>query len=297
LRAVDNVSFEVAASGIVGLIGPNGAGKSTILRVLATFLQPTSGRVAVGGFDGVADPARVRQCIGYLPENLPVQNETRIDEYLWFRAQLKGISRRGRRTEIDRCLEACQLTAVRRRLIGRLSHGFRRRVGLADALLARPRVLILDEPTIGLDPLQVRQTREVLRKLAVDCTVLLSTHLLAEAEGLCQRALVLMQGRLVSDVQMADLRQGAGFEIEVAGPPAECESLLQSLPGVSSVARLATDGLWNTFAVAGKDVRLREQAARECLLRGWGLRELRGISGTLEDHFVRLAVRGRREAA
>jgi ABC-2 type transport system ATP-binding protein len=297
LRAVDDVSFEIAPGGIVGLIGPNGAGKSTILRILATFLRPTSGRVAVGGFDGVADPARVRQCIGYLPESLPIQNQVRIEEYLWFRAQLKGVSRRGRGPEIDRCLEVCQLSTVRRRLIGRLSQGFRRRVGLADALLARPRILILDEPTIGLDPLQVRQTRDVLRTLAANCTVLLSTHLLAEAEGLCQRVLVLMQGRLVSDVQMSELRHGAGFEIEVEGPSAECESLLKSLPEVTSVARVGTTGSWHTFAVAGNNIRLRELAAGECLRRGWGLRELRAISGTLEDHFVRLAVRVRREAA
>jgi ABC-2 type transport system ATP-binding protein len=297
LRAVDNVSFEIVPGAIVGLIGPNGAGKSTILRMLATFLRPTSGRVAVGGFDCLTDAASVRQCIGYLPENLPVQNEARIEEYLSFRAKLKGISRRERQTEIGRCLDACQLTTVRRRLIGRLSQGFRRRVGLADALLARPPVLILDEPTIGLDPLQVHETRAALRKLSENCTVVLSTHLLAEAEGLCQRVLVLMQGRLVSDVQMDDLRQGAGFEIELAGPPTECESLLKTLPGVSSVALVATNGVWQTFAVTGNDVRLREQAARECLRRGWGLRELRRISGTLEDHFVRLAVRGGREAA
>ncbi len=206
LRAVDNVSFEIPAPGITGLIGPNGAGKSTILRILATFLAPTSGNAAVAGFDCVAQSASVRHAIGYLPESLPAQNEARVEEYLSFRAQLKGISRRERRAEIERCLTNCQLTAVRRRLIGRLSQGFRRRVGLADALLARPRVLLLDEPTIGLDPLQVRHTRELLIGLAESCTVLLSTHLLAEAEGLCQRVLVLVQGRLVSDLNMADVR-------------------------------------------------------------------------------------------
>jgi ABC-2 type transport system ATP-binding protein len=151
----------------------------------------------------------VRQAIGYLPECLPAQNEVRVEEYLSFRAQLKGISRRERRGEIERCLEACQLTAVRRRLIGRLSQGFRRRLGLADALLARPRVLLLDEPTIGLDPLQVRHTRERLIELAESCAVLLSTHLLAEAEGLCQRVLILRQGRLVSDVNVAQFHAGS----------------------------------------------------------------------------------------
>ncbi len=297
IRAVDNVSFQIPSGGIVGLIGPNGAGKSTILRVLSTFLQPTSGDVEVEGFDCLASPELVRQAIGYLPETPPNNSEVRIEEYLSFRACLKGVASRVRRKEVDRCLEACQLTAVRRRLIGRLSQGFRRRVGLADALLARPRVLILDEPTIGLDPLQVRHTRELLSQLAEDCTILLSTHLLAEAEGLCQRVLVLMQGRLVSDVLMDDLHAGTGFEIELDGPQVACEQLLKNLPRVTSVEHVNSSSSWNTFAVVTSEPNLREQAARECLRRGWNLRELRGTSRTLEDHFVRLAVRARRESA
>jgi ABC-2 type transport system ATP-binding protein len=264
--------------------------------MLSTFLPPTSGDLVVGGFDGVADPDRVRQVIGYLPESLP-RNEARIEEYLLFRAQLKGIARRERRSEIDRCLAACQLTAVRRRLIARLSQGFRRRVGLAEALLGRPRVLLLDEPTIGLDPLQVRYTRELLLGMANECTILLSTHLLAEAEALCQRVLVLMHGRLVSDLSMADLRAGTGFRIEVAGPLVECQARLQSLPRVTSVALLATHGTWHTLSVAGDDEHLRAEAARVCVQEGWMVRELRGVSGSLEDHFVRLALQPRREAA
>jgi ABC-2 type transport system ATP-binding protein len=205
LRAVSNVSFDIPPGTIVGLIGPNGAGKSTILRILATFLRATSGDVAVAGIDARLDPAGVRQAIGYLPENPPGHNEARVDEYLSFRAHLKGIPRDTRRREVDRCLEACDLAAVRRRIIGRLSQGFRRRVGLADALLARPQVLILDEPTIGLDPLQVRRSRELLFELAHESTILVSTHLLAEAQELCQRVLVLVHGRLVSDMRIGDL--------------------------------------------------------------------------------------------
>jgi len=297
LRAVDNVSFEIPFGGIIGLIGPNGAGKSTILRILTTFLAPTSGEAQIGGFDCGAEPQLVRKQLGYLPESPPAHADARVEEYLAFRARLKGIARADRALEIDRCLAACQLTAVRRRFIGRLSQGFRRRVGLADALLGSPRVLILDEPTIGLDPLQVRHTRELLAGIANECTVLLSTHLLAEAEGLCQRVLVLMQGRLVSDIRMDELQAGTGFEIELAGPQGECQQMLQALPHITSVEHVDSDGKWHTFAVSGGDTHSREQAAHESIRRGWGLRELRGISGTLEDHFVRLAVRVRKEAA
>lgn len=302
LQAVDGVSFEIGSDGIgsggiVGLIGPNGAGKSTILRILSTFLQPTSGCVIVAGSDAATDPLGVRRQIGYLPENLPGNTEARIQEYLEFRAHLKGIRRADRRKEIDRCLEACQLTAVRRRLIGRLSQGFRRRVGLADALLARPRVLMLDEPTIGLDPLQVRDMRALLTDLAADCTILLSTHLLAEAEGLCQRVLVMMHGRLVSDVSVTELQAGTRFEIELAGPQSDTEKLLSTLPHVTAVELVSIAGEWLKFTVTGGDEHSRELAARQCLEHGWRLRELRAVTGTLEEHFVRLTVRGRREAA
>ncbi|MBI3862763.1 MAG: ATP-binding cassette domain-containing protein [Planctomycetia bacterium] len=297
LRAVDGVSFDIGSSGLVGLIGPNGAGKSTILRIVSTFLSPTSGRVIVAGRDAAVDPQGVQRNIGYLPENPPGQHEARIEEYLAFRARLKGVDRRDRRNEVDRCLELCQLRPVRRRLIGRLSLGFRRRVGLADALLCAPRVLLLDEPTIGLDPLQIRETRKLLADLAHECVVLLSTHLLAEAEGLCGRILVLLRGRLAADLNIAELRSGSGFEIELCGPRTECERMLASLPQVTSVILLATQGGWHSFMVAAHSARARELAAHQCQERGWGLRELRSTRGTLEDHFVRLAMRGTQEAA
>lgn len=211
-RAVDAVSFEIGRGEIVGLLGPNGAGKTTLLRVLATFLRPTRGKVEVAGFDAECEPLEVRRRLGYLPESLPAYGEARVEEYLDFRARLKQIGRTDRQTEIDRCLAACELTAVRRRLIGRLSHGFRRRVGLADALLGNPAVLLLDEPTIGLDPLQVRQTRDLLRTMATERTILLSTHQLAEAQLLCERALVMIGGRLFSDVRVSELTPGNSLE-------------------------------------------------------------------------------------
>lgn len=296
-RALDRVSFETAPRGIVGLIGPNGAGKSTLLRILATYLQPTSGSVSVAGTDCATDPNTVRRKIGYLPDTPPGQNDARIDEYLAFRAQLKGIPRRDRQRELDRCLAACQLTPVRRRLIGRLSHGFRRRVGLADALLGRPPVLLFDEPTIGLDPLQIRQTRELLAGLADTCVVLLSTHLLAEAEGLCERVLVLLRGKLVSDLPISELKSTTRFDIEIVGPRSVCHEMLAGLPHVTSVQFVAGTDESNVFAVTGTDDRVRELAAAECIRRGWGLRELRRTTDTLEDHFVRFAGPVHREAA
>ncbi|MBS0267083.1 MAG: ATP-binding cassette domain-containing protein [Planctomycetes bacterium] len=289
-RAVDRVSFEIRQPGLVGLIGPNGAGKSSVLRMLATFLQPSSGSIQIGGCDTVLDPLGVQRQIGYSPEQGSAQQESRVEEYLAFRARLKGLERRTRQSEIDRCLAACQLTAVRRRLIGRLSLGFRRRVGLADALLGQPPVLLLDEPTIGLDPLQVRETRRLLADVAQGSIVLLSTHLLAEAEGLCDRILVLIRGRLVSDLRLAELQAQQGFEIELAAPLAECQAALGELPTVTAVAVQHTAGGWHRLAVSCSADEARVLAAQVCIQRGWSLRELRSAQVSLEEHFVRLSL-------
>lgn len=211
LRAVDGVSFEIDSGGVVGLIGPNGAGKTTLLRVLTTYLESTGGTAFVGGFDCRFEPREVRRRIGYLPETAPSSPHARISEYLRFRAALKGISRKRRAVEIARVLEFCELQDAKHRLIGRLSSGFRRRVAIADTLLGDPPVLILDEPTIGLDPLQVVRFRETLRELAEQRTILLSTHILAEAEAVCSRVLMLNGGRLAGDVNLDD---SAGRSLE-----------------------------------------------------------------------------------
>ena len=293
VRAVADVSFSVASGEIAALLGPNGAGKTTILRMLATFLPPTSGSASIAGFDCTTDPQEVRRRIGYLPETLPAQPDVRVEEYLHFRARLKDVPRRRRSSEVDRCLECCQLVSVRRRLLGRLSQGYRRRVGLADALLLSPPVLILDEPTIGLDPLQVVHARTLLAGIAQNCSILLSTHLLAEAEALCQRVLVLAGGRLQSNVTLAELRQTSGFELEVRGPASAVAQTLRQMPGVRSVKQLdAGSGQehsdWKRFNVQSvPDTNLCEQAAAVCHQAGWGLRELRSTGRTLEEHFIR----------
>lgn len=297
VRAVDGVTFELAAGEIVGLIGPNGSGKSTILRILATFLRPTAGRVVVAGCDAAVDPAGVRRLVGYVPEALPPYADARVDEFLAFRARLKGIERTGRKQEIDRCLAACDLLPVRRRLLGTLSQGFRRRAGLADALLGSPRVLLLDEPTIGLDPLQVRQTRDVLREAAARATVLLSTHLLSEAQAVCSRVLMMLRGKLVSDVRLEPDASGRQFEITLRAAAGTVLSPIQSVPGVRAAEVVRREGDWTTLRVHSHCESEREQIVRLCVEHNWSLRELRNVEDDLESHFVRVALGLRQEAA
>ena len=298
LRAVRGVGFDIPRGTIVGLLGPNGAGKTTILRMLTTFLRPDSGSVEVAGFDTATQETEVRRRLGYLPEGLPIYPEARVSEYLDYRARLKGITSKSRKLEIDRCLQSCQLETVRHRLLGKLSQGYRRRVGLADALLGDPAVLILDEPTVGLDPLQVRHTRQLLNEIHPDKTILMSTHLLAEAESICQRVLILKQGELVSDIQLSDLGGVSEIIVEIRGLAADIGAMLQSLPEVQRVDLTGEDSNWHRFLLhCSLEVDVREQIVEECQRRSWPLRELSSASLSLEDHFVRTALLQRREAA
>jgi len=205
--AVRGVSFEVPKGRVVGFLGPNGAGKSTTMRVLAGYLTATSGKASVAGFDVFSDPIRARQQIGYMPESCPLYPEMRVIEYLKFRASLKGLGWFTRRQRIDYVLEKCWLKDVRRQLIGTLSKGYRQRVGLADALIADPPVLILDEPTAGLDPTQIRETRKLIRELGREHTMLLSTHILSEVEMACDTVIVIYQGRVVEHGTLAEVRE------------------------------------------------------------------------------------------
>jgi ABC-2 type transport system ATP-binding protein len=227
LTAVDAVSFRAAPGVVTGFLGPNGAGKTTTLRLLTTFLAPTSGRATVAGFDVVEQPLEVRRRVGYLCENAPLPAELRVGEYLRLRAELKGLDRAGARRAVGREVERLALGRVERRLAGQLSRGFRQRVGLADALLADPPVLVLDEPTISLDPDQVRRVRELLRELAAERTVFLSTHLLAEAERICGSLVIVARGRVVAAGTPAEIaeRHGGGGEIvvRVGRVPEGCE--------------------------------------------------------------------------
>ena len=208
--AIRDVSFQVDRGQVVGFLGPNGAGKSTCMRILAGFLTATSGKATIDGKDVFWDPIGARRSIGYMPENCPIYADMRVDEYLLFRAGLKGLARRDARTRLGYVLERCWLTDVKRQIVGTLSKGYRQRVGLADALIADPPVLILDEPTAGLDPTQIRETRKLMRELGKQHTMLLSTHILSEVEATCDSVIVIYQGQVVEDGSLTAVRQRHG---------------------------------------------------------------------------------------
>src|SRR3954463_5013341 len=242
--AVDHISFDVPQGQIVGFLGPNGAGKSTTLKMLTCYLPPTSGGATVAGFDIFHDSEQVRQKLGYLPENCPLYTEMKVEEYLDFRGRLRGMERDERRKRIDYVIERCWLPSVRRKTIGHLSKGFRQRVGLADALLHNPPVLILDEPTVGLDPAQIRESRKLIKELGGQHTIMLSTHILPEVEAVCDRAIVIAGGRIVAQGSPDELRASRRLQarvlVECKGPAREVETALSRVSGVSHVEILPT---------------------------------------------------------
>jgi ABC-2 type transport system ATP-binding protein len=292
--AVDHVSFDVPAGQIVGFLGPNGAGKSTTIRMLTCYLPPTGGTATINGFDIFHQSRQVRENIGYLPESVPLYTEMRPEEYLDFRGRLRGMDRATRRKRIDYVLGKCWLTNVRKKLIGHLSKGYRQRVGLADALLHNPKVLILDEPTVGLDPTQIRETRKLIRDLGGEHTVLLSTHILPEVEAVCDRAIIIAGGKIVAQGSPEELRTSrrnvARVLVECRGPAKEVETVLARVSGVSKVELLDTNGdKYVTAAVKPKESHdVREEVARTVVQHGWPLREIRLEHATLEEYFVQV---------
>ena len=296
-RAVDGISFTVERGEIVGFLGPNGAGKTTTLRILTCYHPATAGTATVAGHDVFRESAQVRRVVGYLPESVPLYPEMRVREYLRFRGRLRGLGRAEREAAIGRVVERCWLQDVVARPIGQLSKGFRQRVGLADALLHNPPVLILDEPTVGLDPAQIRETRSLIRDLASEHTVMLSSHILPEVEATCQKIMIIHRGRIVASGALDELRQrvaGASRIIsELKGPVAEITAAVRGLPGVSDVQSEAHDG-WVRLAVSASGDP-REAVARLAREHAWALRELRREVATLEDFFVKI-VAGVRDA-
>jgi len=298
--AVGGVSFTVARGEIVGLLGPNGAGKSTIMRVLSCFMPATSGTVRVAGYDVFHQADEVRRRIGYMPENNPLHRDMRVREYLKFRANLKGLKRARARQRIDTVLEQCGLTEVQKRIIGQLSKGYQQRVGLADALVHEPQLIILDEPTIGLDPNQNRAVRQLIKDLAAQHTVLISTHILVEVELTCNRVLILHQGRILAHDTPDNLQQimsdGGQVVAEILAPDGELRACWESMAEVEHFDLAAAEGDYircNLNARAGVD--LRPQIFELVCERGWKLRELSRSRHSLEDIFVRVTRADREE--
>jgi len=293
--AVDDISFEVEKGQIVGFLGPNGAGKTTTMRVLTCFLPPTSGTATIAGFNVQEHPHEVKRRIGYLPETPPLYPEMEVIEYLDFVGQLKGISKSDINNRVDEVVGRCALGDVRAKLIGKLSKGYRQRVGLAQAIIHNPDVLILDEPTSGLDPKQIIEIRELLKHLSGDHTIVLSTHILSEVEHSCQRVIIISQGKLVAQDSVANLtnrlRGSEAVSVEVDGGPSagEVQQRLEQVSGVSRVvAKEPRDGrlVFECESLQGRHI--RADLARCVVNAGWNLNELRAVGLSLEDIFLQL---------
>lgn len=286
--AVDRVTFQVDKGEVVGFLGPNGAGKSTTMRILTTYLPATSGTAKVAGFDIMNDSLEVRRNLGYLPENVPLYPEMRVEEYLSFRAKLKGVGRNDRRGRLEYCIDRCRLAGVRRRLIGTLSRGYRQRVGLADALVADPPILILDEPTAGLDPNQQQDTLALIKELGEKHTIILSTHILPEVEEVCERVIIIAQGQVVLQDQLENLRRDCVILVEARGPREAIAKALQETAGVVRVETAkADDSELAAFEISTADQRdLREALASRIMKQGWNLRRLDLRRRSLREHFV-----------
>jgi ABC-2 type transport system ATP-binding protein len=291
VMAVNDISFQVGKGEIVGFLGRNGAGKSTTIRILTTYLPATSGVARVAGYDVMTQSMEVRQHIGYLPESVPLYPEMRVEEYLDYRARLKGVERDVRQSRIEEAMDRCRVREVRRRLIGTLSRGYRQRVGLADSLSHRPDILIMDEPTSGLDPLQIRETLDTIKDLAAEHTIMFSTHILAEVEAICQRMIIIHRGRVLRDEKIADLvRQDARtLNAEVKGPADAVTAAVRGLPGVTSVSsKNEPDGWLNLEIRLAEKADPREAIFKEVVKGGWSLRRLDVHRRRLEAYFLDL---------
>lgn len=291
--AVDNISFTVERGEIVGLLGPNGAGKSTTMRILSSFLPATSGTAKVAGLDVFYDSLEVRRRIGFMPENNPLHMDMRVREYLKFRARVKGLGVRRSRERADTVMEQCGITDVSKRLIGQLSKGYKQRVGLADALLHEPDLIILDEPTIGLDPHQIRAVRALIKGLAEKHTVLISTHILPEVEMTCSRVLIMYEGRILAADSTENLqrRMSVNGQIlaEVDAPPQHLHECFSQIPEVESFNISPLDGSFQRCALTAKDgVDLRPMIYELARLNQWSLRELTRSRHSLEDIYIQV---------
>jgi ABC-2 type transport system ATP-binding protein len=293
VEAIHDVSFSVDKGRIVGFLGPNGAGKSTTMKILSCFMPASGGTATVAGFDVFSQSLEVRRRIGYLPENAPLYPDLSVASFLDFVAEIRGGGRAARRGRVADVMERCFITDMQNRLIGKLSKGYRQRVGLAQALLGDPEVLILDEPTIGLDPRQIAEIRALIRSLAGQHTVILSTHILPEVSMVCDGVIIINRGRIVAQGTESDLvRQAfpsARIEVRVAGATGDVAGALRAVPGVMGIEPLASrDGAVGFLVEAERDRDVRPDLVRLVTGKGWALQELHQVGMSLEEVFIRV---------
>ena len=287
--AVSRLDFQVAAGEIVGFLGPNGAGKTTTLKILAGFLAPSAGTARINGHDCVTDSLAVRRSLGYVPENVAIYPDLTVTQFLRFAARAKGVSAKAETGEVDRVVAACGLEEVRGKLVAALSKGFRQRLGLAQALVNQPPLLIMDEPTIGLDPSQIVEIRSLIKNLEGSHTVILSSHILPEVSQLCHRVIIIHRGQIVASDTPENLSRqmghGARISLTVKGPEAQVTAALQGLPGVG---RVDSRGEGRYLVEGGNGQDLRPELARLLVQQGFDLLELKSQEFSLEDVFLNL---------
>jgi ABC-2 type transport system ATP-binding protein len=293
VTAVDDVSFRVERGEILGFLGPNGAGKTTTMRILTGYMPASDGRATVAGYDVFDHPLEAKRRTGYLPETPPLYPDMTVREYLDFVARIKGVPSAERKSRVDTVMQRTRVDDMAARHCGKLSKGYRQRVGLAQAILHNPEVLILDEPTAGLDPKQIIETRELIRGLSGDHTIILSTHILPEVAQTCQRVVIINKGRVVAvdtpENLTARLRGSETMYVQVDAPGVDVPATLATVPGVTRVGRADQRVDSNAFEVEserGRDV--RRELAREIVMRGWGLLELRPMRMSLEEIFLQV---------
>src|SRR5262250_3199001 len=293
VTAIRDVSFSVAPGEIVGFLGPNGAGKSTTMRILSCFMPASGGTAKVAGYDVFRESLEVRRRIGYLPESVPLYTDLRVAPYLEFVAEAKGVPRGDRKKRVADAMDRCRIGDVQHRLIGKLSKGYRQRVGLAQAIVNDPAVLILDEPTIGLDPQQITEIRALIKSLAGDHTVILSTHILPEVSMVCSGVIIINRGSIVAqgpiDRLVEDFFPTARVHVQVAAPPPAVREGLGKIPGVVGVhEEAAGDGLGSYVVESARGRDVRGEIFQLAAQQGWQLRELRRAGMTLEEVFIRI---------
>lgn len=283
--AIDDLTFTVNSGEIMGFLGPNGAGKTTTMRIFTGFSPASSGTAKVAGFDVKDNPLEVKKRVGYLPESVPLYTEMVVTSFLRYAAEVKGVEPAKRAAEVGRVIERCGLNGMEKRVIGNLSRGYRQRVGLAQALIGNPPVLILDEPTVGLDPAQIIEIRTVIKELANDHTVLLSTHILPEVAMLCQRVIILNHGRIAAQDSMRNLAGGDSMSltVEVHGPK---DAVIWKLQKLEGVRRVAPEGPGLYLVESKPNTDIREDVAKAVMEEGFGLLRLEERSRTLEDVFI-----------